>query len=288
MVSIQAFAKINLYLALLRKRSDGYHELCSIMQSISLADRITIKKTKKPGITLKTNLKITAKPEDNLVYKAASLILKKFKKENQGIEISILKKIPIAAGLAGGSADCAAVLFGLNKLLGLKLSKKALERYANLFGSDISFCLNGGTMLAQGRGEKLTPVPAVGRWFGLIIKPPFPISTAQVYKSVKIILPKPQSRQIITAYKTKKINLNNLNKNIGNDLYPIALQIKPNLKKYLEKIEKTNPLAVQMSGSGPSIFAFYQNKMLRNTALKQLEGLEKFPIETVKTGLKLI
>lgn len=261
MLKIKAFAKINFELHILGKRPDGYHELCSLMQSVSLYDLLSFQISKTPGIKLKTNLQITTAATDNLVYKAAQVLLAAQQKI-KGLEITLQKNIPIAAGLAGGSADCAATLHGLNKLLKLGLTLDKLTAYANQFGSDIAFCLRGGTMLAEGRGEILTPQPLVGRQYGLILKPPFGISTAEVYRSIKNIP----------------------TKHLKNDLYPFALKIQPRLSEYLALVQKTDPVNCQMSGSGPAIFAFYANKKARNAAVEKLKNESVFAIETVKKG----
>lgn len=287
MVKVKAFAKINFFLELLGKRSDGYHELRSVMQSVSLYDILTIRLCRTPGITLKVNKKITGRPEDNLVYRAADIFLKKYNKQNHGLDIHLQKNIPIAAGLAGGSADCAAVLHGLNKLFKLNLKTAELAEIADQLGSDITFCLYGGTMLAEGRGEKVKPLPFVGRWAGIIIKPEFGISTADVYRQVKNIPMEQKKSLICSNFINGKTTLVNLTDNLNNDLFPYALNLRPELLKFIENIKKTGPAAVQMSGSGPAIFVFYMSKILRDAAFRGLQFKEKYKIETVKNGCKI-
>ncbi len=285
MLKIKAYAKINLILDLLGKRPDGYHELFSVMQSVSLYDLIKLKIKKSRGINIICDKEITADPKDNLAYKAAALFLNKYQK-NIGLEITIQKNIPLAAGLAGGSADCAAVLQGLNLLLDLKLKNAELESLANQLGSDIAFCLTGGTILAQGRGEKLHKLPYIGKFYGLILKPPFPVSTAEVYKLVPQNFSKPKDLSKLTIYKQKKIVLDKLAYSISNDLYKYALKIQPKIADYLKLINQTKPAVCLMSGSGPAIYAFYASKQLRDSGINALIGQEIYPIETVSEGLQ--
>lgn len=287
MIRVKAFAKINFFLELLGKRADGYHELRSVMQSVSLSDVLTVRLRKKPGITLKTNKDITGKPEDNLVYRAAEIFLKKYNKQDRGLDIYLQKNIPVAAGLAGGSADCAAVLHGLNKLFKLNLTTAELAEIADQLGSDITFCLYGGTMLAEGRGEKVNPLPFVGRWPGIIIKPEFGISTADVYRQVRKITLEQKKSLICSNFVYGKVGLAELADNLTNDLFPYALNLRPELLKFIEDIKKTDPAAVQMSGSGPAIFAFYPGKTARDAAFRRLKFKEKYKIETVKNGCKI-
>ncbi len=286
MIKIKAFAKINLVLDLLAKRPDGYHELRSVMQSVSCADLVTIKKSGLPGIKLLTNKEITARPEDNLAYRAALLFFSKIKEPAPAVEITIEKNIPLAAGLAGGSADCAAVIAGLNKLFAAKLSGLDLEEIASSLGSDISFCLYGGTMLAEGRGEKLTALPFAGKFYGLLLKPPFPVSTAKVYGAVPRQLRPCCYNNIPEIYFKESKKLEQLAANCRNDLYEYAREIEPRIDIFLKKVQKTNPAVCQMSGSGPTIFAFYFSEKERNEALSVLEKEEVYAIETVKEGLE--
>jgi 4-diphosphocytidyl-2-C-methyl-D-erythritol kinase len=278
-LTVRCAAKINFILDVLGKRPDGYHELTMVMQSVSLYDTLSLQ-SQPHGITLVTSAGITEKPEDNLIYKAALLLQKDFP-HITGVSITLDKKIPLAAGLAGGSADCAGTLHGLNRLFNLQLSTKQLEVYANQLGSDITFCLYGGTYLAEGRGELLTKLPGVPAMSGLILKPPFPISTAAVYRNI----PKDYqgTKTDLTAYRNGTGTLV-----LSNDLYPFACQVAPEEKNYVDLVKKTNPLACQMSGSGPSIFAFYHTLAQRNTAELSLSDHEIYSIQTVSSGIEFV
>ena len=178
MVTINANAKINLTLDILGKRTDGYHEVSMVMQSINLFDTLTFTKLDaEEGIILHGDVKGVAKPEDNLIYKAAKLFLDTYK-INSGVEINLIKRIPVAAGLAGGSTDAAAVFRGLNELFEMNLGINALCKMAEQLGSDISFCLMGGTMLATGRGEILQEISAMPKTNIVLVKPKVDVTTA--------------------------------------------------------------------------------------------------------------
>lgn len=286
MIQIKAFAKINLVLDLLAKRPDGYHELRSVMQSVSCADIVTIKKSNLPGIKLLTNKEITVWPADNLAYRAAVIFFSKIQETAPAVEITIEKNIPLSAGLAGGSADCAAVIAGLNKLFAAELSEMELEKIAATLGSDISFCLYGGTMLAEGRGEKLTALPVVGKFYGLLLKPPFSVSTAKVYGAVPQQLATCRYNNIPEIYFKELKKPEQLAANCRNDLYEYAKKIEPRIELFLRKVQSTEPVVCQMSGSGPSIFAFYFSEKERNEALIKLKKEEVYAVNTVKEGLE--
>lgn len=285
MVAVRCYAKINFVLDVLHKRPDGYHELAMVMQSVSLADTLHLKTTPAPGIILKTKKEITASHSENLIYKACQTLFSKYP-QNQGVEVTLEKNIPLAAGLAGGSADCAGTLHGLNKLFQLGLSLAELTDLANTLGSDIAFCLRGGTALAEGRGDKITLLPPVPLSYGLLLKPPFPLSTASVYSAIPRSYTGERSQAKLESFQK---GLPALSQDcLHNDLYTFAQTIKPQLSDYLNQIKKTGPTAYQMSGSGPTIFAFYSNRIQRDKAYQLLQKEEVYPIETVTKGFELL
>lgn len=155
---MKALAKINLGLDVLRRREDGYHEVRMIMQTLRMYDKIAIKRTKEPGIRLKSNLFYVPEDEGNLAYRAAKLLMDEFQVD-EGVFIDLQKFIPVAAGMAGGSSDAAAVLYGINRMFRLNLSKKQLMERGVQIGADVPYCILRGTVLAEGIGEKLTPLP---------------------------------------------------------------------------------------------------------------------------------
>ena len=282
MLTVTAYAKINLLLDVVAKRPDGYHELSMVMQSVSLADTLLIKKAETLQVT--TNKPITARPEDNLVYKAIVLLQKDFPVVT-GAHIHIEKCIPMAAGLAGGSADCAGALVGLNEVFNLGLTRKQLEKYANLLGSDIAFCLHGGTQLCTGRGEVLNPLPPLPKMYGLILKPPFSIATPLVYKSIPQGYQGAVAQHKLDTYEDGEISVYSLGNNLSNDLYAFACQVAPDEAAYVDLVKRTQPAACQMSGSGPSIFAFYHTVTQRDAALLALSEHEIYAITTVAQGI---
>ncbi|MDC0977745.1 4-(cytidine 5'-diphospho)-2-C-methyl-D-erythritol kinase [bacterium] len=290
MIKLNAYAKINFVLKVLDKRSDNYHEVVMVMQSISLADIITVKRSSKKGINVQSNMNITKDQKDNLGYQAAALFLEKYCIDKTlGIDIFIEKNIPIAAGLAGGSTDCAAILHGLNKLLDLNLTLDKLQAIANQLGSDIAFCLEGGTKLAKGRGECIFPLPFIGKMSGLILMPPFSLSTKEVYRNLDIHNRElNENLEIIENYKQGEVHFGNLQNMLANDLLESAIELSHEIPKFLEKIRGTNPAGYQLSGSGPAIFCFYKNSEERKSAAAKLQEFILYNFETIETGYKWI
>ena len=259
MMKIKANAKINLTLDILGKRDDGYHEVCMVMQSISLSDTLELNKLSTKKIIVSGDVEGVAKPEDNLVYKAAKLFLDTYNIQS-GVEIKLDKKIPVAAGLAGGSSDAAAVLRGLNQLFELNLSTDTLCALGAKLGSDIPFCVQGGTMLACGRGEILQDVATMPKTYLVLVKPQIGVSTAWVYKNyheveANVIHPNTAKMQeALKAQDREKIyaQLQNVLEFVTIPHYPEIAKIKQALILYGAK-------TAMMSGSGPTVFAFADN-----------------------------
>ena len=184
-IQLKALAKINLGLDVLRRREDGYHEVKMIMQTIRMYDQIELESTEEPGIRVSTNLNYLPTNEDNLVYKAAKLLMDEFQVKG-GVDIHLEKFIPVAAGMAGGSSDAAAALVGINRLFKLGLSQKELMNRAVNIGADVPYCVMRGTALAEGIGEKLTRITQVPDCFVLIGKPGINVSTKAAYESLQL------------------------------------------------------------------------------------------------------
>ena len=184
-ISLKALAKINLGLDVVRRREDGYHEVRMIMQTIHLYDRLKITKMKTPGIEIHSNLPFLPVNENNLVYKAGKLLMDEFD-IREGVRVDLLKRIPVAAGMAGGSSDAAAMLYGINQLFELKLSRQALMERGVTIGADVPYCLMRGTALAEGIGEKLKQLPPMLKCPVLIAKPQISVSTKFVYQNLKL------------------------------------------------------------------------------------------------------
>ena len=183
--SLKALAKINLGLDVVRRREDGYHEVRMIMQTVQLYDRLDIKRTQEPGIQIQTNLSFLPVNENNLIYKAAKLLMDEFS-ITDGISVKLDKRIPVAAGMAGGSTDAAAMLFGMNRLFSLGLTKRQLMERGVQIGADVPYCIMRGTALAEGIGEALSPLPPMVKCPVLIAKPSISVSTKFVYQNLKL------------------------------------------------------------------------------------------------------
>jgi 4-diphosphocytidyl-2-C-methyl-D-erythritol kinase len=257
---LKARAKINLGLDVLRKREDGYHEVKMIMQTINLYDKIYLKKTKEPGIKLETNLYFLPTNETNLAYKAASLLMDEFKVLG-GLEIVIQKFIPVAAGLAGGSSDGAAVLYGVNKLFGLGLSQKELMERGLLLGADVPYCLMRGTALAEGIGEKLTRLPSLSKkLYVLIAKPGINVSTKFVYSNLHLdeIPVHPNVDVQIEAIKSD--DFEKMVGNMGNILEKVTIPAYPIIEDIKKCMMENGAINAMMSGSGPTVFGIFTDR----------------------------
>ncbi len=272
-IKIKANAKINLGLDVLRRRPDGYHDVSMIMQSLDLYDTITIKKTYLPHITIKTNLSYLPVDKGNLVYKAATLFLDTISVK-EGIFIRLDKRIPVAAGLAGGSSDAAATLKGLNKLYQAGLSQKELMDLGVKLGADVPYCIKLGTALSEGIGEVLTPLPPMPACSILLVKPNISVSTKYVYENLKL------SEGVIHPNIGKmkaslhKGDLVDLTKHMDNILQSVTVKEYPIIKEIKDKMTELGALVSLMSGSGPTVFGVYQDY---STAQKALNYFKKNP-----------
>ncbi len=254
---VKAYAKVNLSLDVVGKRKDGYHLLKMIMQNIDLYDVLKIDEV-KTGIHICCNNRYIPCDRRNLVYKAAKLFIDKYNIEN-GVSINIDKKIPVSAGLAGGSADAAAVLKAMRNIYTPEVSDGQLSELALNIGSDVPYCIIGGTALCEGIGEKVTPLTPFRGHILILIKPPFGVSTAEVYKSLDIskIKRHPDTQILIDA--VNKSELVMLSKNMKNVLENVTLKKYPVLRKIKADLVNLGALGSVMSGSGPSIFAFFDD-----------------------------
>lgn len=275
-ISLKALAKINLGLDVLGKREDGYHEVRMVMQTIHLYDRVEIKKTRSPQIKVETNLYYLPVNEDNLVYKAAKLMKDEFQIK-EGVRIVLQKFIPVAAGLAGGSSDAAAVLVGMNRIFNLGLKQAKLMELGLKIGADVPFCIMRGTALAEGIGEKLTALPPMPKCPVLIAKPGISVSTKSVYEGLRLDdqIAHPDIDAIMEQIKQK--NLRGVAENMGNILETVTIPTHPVIKDIKKLMLENGALNAMMSGSGPTVFGLFQNeKEIRKAydALKQ-SGLAK-------------
>lgn len=266
---LKALAKINLGLDVLRRREDGYHEVRMVMQTVGLYDRIILKKTRKPGIRVKTNLYYLPENENNLVYQAAKLLMDEFGIKN-GIFIDLQKFIPVAAGMAGGSSDAAAVLFGMNRMFSLRLSKEELMQRGVTIGADVPYCIMRGTALAEGIGEQLSPLQPMPRCKVLIAKPPISVSTKFVYENLK--LDEDTLHPDIDGL-IERINAGDLRgaaARMGNVLESVTIPNYPVIAQIREEMIKGGALNAMMSGSGPTVFGLFEEERLAQQAYQKL------------------
>ena len=292
-LDLKAYAKINLAIDVLGKLPSGYHEVSMIMQQVELHDKINV--TWLPGqgrreeaeiaIEIKSDETIMPKDNQNLAYQAAQLIISRFdigQKVGSGkVLIDIKKQIPIGAGLGGGSADCAAVLHALSKIWGLELSVRELCGLGAVLGADVPFCVMGqsgmAAALAEGTGTKLTPIRGIDAW-AVLTKPPISVSTAEVYKGFSQIQDKnfkrPDIKQLIADINEK--NFANIEKNIVNVLENFTLKAYASVMYTKNKIiTETSPIKAVMSGSGPTIAGFYENRESAETAYSKMALLNR-------------
>lgn len=257
MLYVKAPAKINLTLDVLHKRPDNYHEIEMIMTTVDLADRIGLKATES-GIYIESADRFVPNDSRNLAYQAAQL-LKDTYNIKSGVIISLDKQIPVAAGLAGGSSDAAATLKGLNQLWQLNLSLDELAELGAKIGSDVSFCVYGGTALAKGRGEIIQELPAPPNCWVILAKPTIGVSTAEVYGAFEARKAEhPNTQEMIQALSDG--NYNAMCANLGNALESVTLNLYPEVAQIKEQMKKFGADAVLMSGSGPTVFGLVQQE----------------------------
>ncbi|MCM3768412.1 4-(cytidine 5'-diphospho)-2-C-methyl-D-erythritol kinase [Neobacillus niacini] len=267
---VKAPAKINLALDVLHKRPDGYHEVEMIMTTIDLADRVELTLLQEDKIHILSHNRYVPDDHRNLAYQAAQLLKGRFNVK-QGVTISIEKTIPVAAGLAGGSSDAAAALRGLNKLWDLGLTLDELAEIGSEIGSDVSFCVYGGTALAKGRGEMITELPAPPTCWVILAKPFIGVSTADVYRQLNLSgMHHPNIGKMIEA-----INHNDYQRvcgNVGNVLEDVTLKLHPEVAQIKEQMKRFGADAVLMSGSGPTVFGLVQHDSRMHRIYNGLRG----------------
>lgn len=272
-IQLKALAKINLGLDVLRRREDGYHEVKMIMQTIGLHDDLEIRKTKTLGIQVKTNLYYLPTNENNLVYKAAKLLMDEFQIQD-GVSIQLKKRIPVAAGMAGGSSDGAAVLWGINQMYGLGLSMQALMERGVRLGADVPYCIQRGTALAEGIGEKLSVLPPMPKCTILIAKPGISVSTKFVYENLHANDLKPEQHpdvdSMIEAMRQKDLGL--LCSRMGNVLETVTIPAYPVINEIKRTMIDNGAIGSMMSGSGPTVFGIFDSPAAAKQAMKAVRA----------------
>lgn len=267
----RAYAKINIGLDVLRRRADGYHEVKMIMQTVDIYDELVLERRKQPGIELRMDNSELPSGGDNLICRAVDLLFRE-KEITGGVNISLTKRIPIAAGMAGGSADAAAALRGVNELFDLGYSLTELQALGVGLGADIPYCLAGGTMLSEGIGEILTPLPAPPAAHLVIAKPDVNVSTAFVYGNLHAdrLAWHPDIDGMIAAL--QKGDLDGITGRLGNVLETVTVKAHPVIEQIKELLRKQGAENALMSGSGPTVFGIFKEK---ETAARAAEAVER-------------
>ena len=258
-ISVKALAKINLGLDVVRRREDGYHEVRMIMQTIHLFDRLEISKNTSGQITMETNLAFLPTNENNLVCKAAKLLTDEFGIKD-GVHVWLHKHIPVAAGMAGGSTDAAAVLYGMNRIFDLGLSKEELMERGVKIGADVPYCVMRGTALAEGIGEKLTKLPPMVKCPVLIAKPQINVSTKFVYENLKLDADTehPDIDRLVADIREK--NLTKIAADMENVLETVTIPAYPVIADIKENMLQNGAVNAMMSGSGPTVFGLFEKE----------------------------
>lgn len=257
-MELKAYAKINLGLDVIRRRADGYHEVRMIMQQIGIYDELSVVKSSTPGIRISTNLSDLPTDKDNLVYKSAKLMFDEFGIED-GIDITLTKNIPVAAGLAGGSTDAAATFIAINELWGLGLDTDELMKRGVKIGADVPYCILGGTAISEGIGEVLTPISSCPDCHVVIAKPPVGVSTKYVYQNLKIDeISHPNIDAIIDGINNG--SLKNISDNLGNVLESVTIPLHPVISDIKDMMNGCGAVGSLMSGSGPTVFGLFDNE----------------------------
>lgn len=279
-----AYAKLNLSLDVLNKRPDGYHEMKMVMQTVSLRDKLTVETGTGRPLEMRSNLGFLPADEHNLAAAAALALCRETGTDPGGLSIRLDKSIPVCAGMAGGSADAAAVLRGLNELLGLGLSQTRLEEIGALVGSDVPYCVGGGTALAEGRGEVLTPLPPLPRCHVVLCKPAFSVSTPELFRALDgcRIRRRPDTAGLTEALAAEDLP------GVARRMYNVFEHVLPQ-RRYQEicaiknSLIQHGALGASMSGTGPTVFGLFDRQQAAEDAWSALRAQyqETFLVESM-------
>ncbi len=271
-LELKALAKINLGLDVLGQRENGYHDVRMIMQTIYLYDNVILQKTENPGIHLKTNLSFLPVDDKNIAYKAAKLLMDEFNIEG-GIEITLEKRIPVAAGMAGGSSNAATVLVGMNRLYGLGLSEQELMKRGVQLGADVPYCIMRGTAIAEGIGEILKPLAPMPKCYILVAKPGINVSTKTIYEKLDAheIEEHPDIDGVIAGLETG--DLEKVAESMGNVLERVTIEDYPIIQDIKDVMKSSGALGAMMSGSGPTVFGIFKEKAVAKQARQKIKKL---------------
>lgn len=283
-IVLAARAKINLTLDVLDKRFDGYHEVAMIMQSVELADRVYLCEADR--LTLETNDERLPADESNLAFRAAALLLREYGLR-RGALIRLEKRIPLAAGLAGGSADAAAVLMGLSALWNLSLSRAELHRLGASLGSDVPFCFAGGTALATGRGEVITQLVDLPVRPVVLAKLPAGVATAHVYQNFRPenVYQRPDTQKVLTA--VRQADWRTIESNLVNVLETVTIKETPEIAAVKELMLSSGAAGSLMSGSGPTVFCLVDDEATAQAVASQVKRNFAAEVFITKTARRL-
>ena len=270
-IELKALGKINLGLDVLGRRENGYHDVRMVMQTLYLYDNVTLIKKEEPGIEIESNLYFLPKDSGNIAWKAANLLMEEFNIPG-GIKIILNKYIPVAAGMAGGSSNAAAVLYGMNKMYKLGLSQQELMDRGVKLGADVPYCIMRGTVLAEGIGEILSPLPTMPKCQILIAKPPVSVSTKAIYEAIdsKEIEDHPDIDGIIEGL--KKQDLNKIASSMGNVLEKVTIDMHPEIAQIKNCMLENGALGAMMSGSGPTVFGIFRSRRAAQEAYEKVKA----------------
>lgn len=258
-IELRSHAKINLGLDVLGRRENGYHDVRMVMQTVFLYDTVKMEKTEEEGIFVSTNLFYLPNDKNNLAYRAAELLREEFHLKG-GVRINLQKRIPVSAGLAGGSSNAAAVLVGMNIMYDLGLSTEDLMERGVTLGADVPYCIMRGTVLAEGIGEVLTPVAPMPKAYVLLAKPGINVSTPKVYQKLDelTIVEHPDIDGVLEGLQEQ--DLHKVASSMGNVLEQVTISQYPVIAKIKEEMLAAGALNAMMSGSGPTVFGIFEKK----------------------------
>lgn len=270
-MELKALGKINLGLDVLGRRENGYHDVRMVMQTLYLYDKVTLIKKEEPGIEIESNLYFLPKDSGNIAWKAAKLLMEEFHISG-GIKIILNKYIPVAAGMAGGSSNAAAVLYGMNKMYQLGLSQQELMDRGVKLGADVPYCIMRGTVLAEGIGEILSPLPPMPKCQILIAKPAVSVSTRAVYEAIdsKEIEEHPDIDGILEGL--QKQDLKKITSSMGNVLEKVTIDMHPEIAQIKNCMLEQGALGAMMSGSGPTVFGIFRGYASAQKAYEKVKA----------------
>lgn len=274
---VKAPAKVNYRLDVIARRPDGYHDLRMIMQRVNLCDQVLIRLVSEPGISVVCGADGVPDGEGNIAWRAARELLDR-SDYSGGIAVTIDKQIPVAAGLGGGSSDCAAVLLGLNELLGLGLSREQLMAIGVRLGADVPFFVFQQTALAEGIGEKLTPLPGLPPAWVVLVNPHIPVSTAWVYQNLRLT-----ERKALTTIPDSFADIRELCALLSNDLEAVTIPAFPVIGEIKEQLIALGACSSLMSGSGPTVFGLFSDEAAAQAAANRMRSMQDWFVAVVET-----